>query len=627
MPENDHSSAQPQWFFIKEDPNHRVRSTTYDLPSGATELSTEARVAREAIQNSADATPLNEATNVLVWNKTIGEAEVDSFRKLIGFGLDQSPFKRLDALGLGGGNALRRMASDRGSRQFPVTIIEDRNTCGLGWDEVDRFNELCIAYGQESTDASAKRGGSYGFGKGVYQEASDSNLFVVYSVFRPHPRADEPEAYARLLACATFDGHQIGPIKFTGRALYGKFKKRDGQTLCRPVVNEEAHDIAQGLGFLRRRNDDFGTSIMIIGSRIDTDALRAEIENYWWPRMWSNKLSVELWHGDDEVSPPEPKRRSDLMPFTKCYSYIEEGIPIPKVDRRISIRKNATAIHPTLQEGILALTPLLESEEVSEDVEEDTRLENAVALVRSGPRMVVQYMPPGGYGSAKFAGVFVSHEEVETQLHLSEPPAHDAWDPLSLRLAKRYASDPQKVQANRDVVAHVLRNIKNHTRKFRRDLSPAPTPVQVSGTPALRSILNRLMSSAGTKPVPRGGGQPRPRPFDLRSDGHRRFRNGDSAHIVAKAEIHLNDNWPNKEADATVLFLPFILMDDDFKKDQSAPIGIVSMRVDGVDTQFSENAVRISLSNDRPVVVEAVTDGFDADLYAHVDVEVGLNGP
>ena len=61
-----------------------------------------------------------------------------------------------------------------------------------------------------------------------------------------------------------------------------------------PSTNEDAHRIAKRLGFMERKDDEYGTSIMLVGSHIDIDALRIAIEDYWWPRMWSNRLSGRI---------------------------------------------------------------------------------------------------------------------------------------------------------------------------------------------------------------------------------------------------------------------------------------------------------------------------------------------
>ena len=280
------TNSNPRWFFVKQDPNDRIRATARRHSLGGTKLSPESRLAREVIQNSVDATLPNKKTSVLIWNKVLSGQEVLTFRNLIGFKDSDSPFSRLNKLGLKVGNAYTQMKSKAKSPSFSVTIVEDRNTCGLCYDEPDgkdRFDELCLSYGQDSTAAAAERGGSYGFGKGVYEESSDCNTFIVYSVYEPNPNSpSDPGSHARLFGCATFDGHTVGNTSFKGRALFGVYEKRQGQTECRPILDADAHRIARQLGFLERGPTEYGTSIMIIGSTIELDALRAAVEDYWW---------------------------------------------------------------------------------------------------------------------------------------------------------------------------------------------------------------------------------------------------------------------------------------------------------------------------------------------------------
>ena len=621
MPKN----SEPQWFFVRVDPNNQMGATLEDLPPGSIELNQEARVVREAIQNSVDATLPNQKTNVFIWNKTVRDSEIDQFRNLIGYENSDSPFKRLKKLGLSKNNALERMSSRRKDRSFNVTIIEDYNTCGLGYDSevgTDRFDLLCISHGKDKTNVLQGKGGSYGEGKAVYREASDSNMFIVYSVFKPHPKATEPSAYARLYVCATFDGHEHhNGTKYRGRALYGVHRKQKGEPypLCRPILNEDAHRIAQQLGFMKRADEEYGTSIMLIGSHIDIDVLRTAIEDYWWPRIWSNLLSVDLWDGNEVVEPPEPKKRSDLTPYTTCYSVIEEGIPVEPDQIVRTLRKNAVGDIPGVTQGKLVATPLQESEDDTDKAEDDTYLESTVALIRSGPKMVVQYLDPSGLSNAKFAGVFVAHEDVEVPLHVSEPPLHDAWNPESYRFEKVYAAQPNLLSFNRDVVSGILQKTRNYIREYRKILVPAPPPVQVSGTRALTNILASVLSGSGPRLIP----QPSPRPFNLRMD-EKRVNEGQHSRIVTKTEIILNERAKAKNANAAFSLKPYLLMDDDLKRDMDAPLSNGQVLIDGEAQSSTNNPFIVELSSETPVVIETTSDRFERELYASVEISVEI---
>lgn len=619
------SQTAGKWFFVKEDPNDRMRSTVRKHALGGTELSHEERVVREAIQNSVDATIEDRKTNVLVWNKVVSGKDAEIFRRQLGFGQNDSPFKRLNKLGLQPGNALDRMSSRKVSvRKFNVTVIEDWNTCGLGFDEgeeIDRFDELCLSYGQDHTVVEAGRGGSYGFGKSVYEEASDCNLFVVYSVFKPNPGSamNEVGNHARLFACATFQGHTVGKTKYRGRALFGVYKKSGSQTECRPVVDDDAHEMAQRLGFVRREPNDTGTSIMIVGSHVDTSQLKEAIENYWWPRLYSNQLSVELWDDDDVSDHPDPKTRDDLRPYLRCYSLIEEGVAKSDTERVRAFRSN----EPRLQQGSLALTPLPQVDDDKDESEQDSYLDSTVALIRSGPRMVVNYLNPGGRSTASFAGVFVSAPDIEEELHLSEPPAHDNWSPESPRLAEIYPDNPQKREQAKKQVESILSKIKNNTRSFRRELVPIIAPMPITGSRALQDILGRIMSGnvPGPKRIPRNDNTD---PFTINIHTGRQ-NDVESSRVMAKVNVTLNERAPTNEADATLTVEPYLTMDDDNKRDSQSILNLDDVRLDGKPTECKGNRILTTIRKGAITNIEVVSEDFPRDFYAGLDVFVKVD--
>lgn len=450
------SRHDPKCVFEQVNPMGGARATAWQDTLEGSDLSSEARIARESIQNSVDATLPREKTEVLVWEKTLSDEEVSVLKTLLDLESPDSPTGRLSKLGLKDDNSLERIK--RGGK-IQVTIIEDRNTCGLGFDEndgKDRFEELCLFLGQESTEVDSSRGGSYGFGKTVYQAASDCRTFLVYSVFEPTPETSQN--HARLFGCSSFDGHTMDDgRKYTGRAWFGTPELESGQEKCSPVVDEDAHDLARQLGFIQRERNDFGTSIMIVGSEINMDKFREAVEDYWWPRILSDRLSVELWEGNErELPPPEPRERSELKPYISCHDLVETDVsPKERQQKRSSLKAwNGK------KRGTLALTALLPDDLSEEDSpENDTQFKNTVALIRSGPLMVVEYFDTGGRQQGNFTGVFLSHPDSEHALHLSEPPSHDAWNPNSRRLEN---SNPDDTNAqNRKLVESIIASIKS----------------------------------------------------------------------------------------------------------------------------------------------------------------------
>ena len=174
-------------------------------------------------------------------------------------------------------------------------------------------------------------------------------------------------------------------------------------------MDEQAHDVAKRLGFEERSREEYGTSIMIVGSWMNMDVVRNSVERYWWPRILSNQLSVELWNDYCPQASPEPKVRQDLLPYIDCYELIDLNIPEsgPHEEKRSFNRIDGR------QPGTVAFKGLDDDPDRDEYSDDNDDLENSVALIRSGPRMVVQYMNVGNTSVPRFVGTFVSHPDSE----------------------------------------------------------------------------------------------------------------------------------------------------------------------------------------------------------------------
>jgi hypothetical protein len=603
----------PRWVFEQVDPMGGARATAWRDTLEGSNLSTEARLAREAIQNSVDATLKGLKTKVLVWDKPLSGQEVTAFRRSLALSSPDSPTNRLPKLGLAPDNFFESLRGD-GAGETRVTIVEDRETCGLGVDEKDgkdRFEELCLYLGQESPRVDSSRGGSYGFGKTVYQASSNCRTFLVYSVFEP--TSETKGHHARLFGCSTFDGHDVKGRKYTGRAWFGiPDTAESGRPTCNPIVDEAAHKLAQSLGFFRRDRDDLGTSVMVLGSEIDVDRLREAVEDYWWPRLASDKLEVELWRGnDEELPPPEPLTRPELAPFMRCYRLIEDG-NIPTADDERRLRMNAQGGRQRGQLALKALPP--DSPDVHEDPEKDTNFKNVVALIRSGPQMVVQYLDTGGRADGNFAGVFVSHPDSEEALHLSEPAAHDAWNPNSERLRK---ADPAGERRYKTLVEGILRTIKSRAREFQRSLGAGTPTVHVSGTRKLEQILAKIMPAKGL-----GTQRPKPArdPFRVRID-EKRTNTATTSTVAAQVQVWLRQDAPVEEAVARMSIRPTIVLDDNKQRSSSERLNLASVTIDGHRVDH-DSPIDLVVSKNTIVSVEVESERFDRDLYA--DLEVSL---
>ena len=357
---------------------------------------------------------------------------------------------------------------------------------------------------------------------------------------------------------------------------------------------------------------------MIVGSEINMDKFREAVEDYWWPRILSDRLSVELWEGNErELPPPEPRERSELKPYISCHDLVETDVsPKERQQKRSSLKAwNGK------KRGTLALTALLPDDLSEEDSpENDTQFKNTVALIRSGPLMVVEYFDTGGRQQGNFTGVFLSHPDSEHALHLSEPPSHDAWNPNSRRLEN---SNPDDTNAqNRKLVESIIASIKSLTRKFQKDLNPNPPPQTVGGTRRLEQILAGVMSAK----IP-GHSTPPPLtddPFQIRINEGRTNTTMASA-VTAKIEIRLKDDAPFDNAPAIVSVRPTVVVDDDLRRTSSERLILSDVVVNGDRFDIDgDSDIPLSIYKHSSSTVEIESEEFDRDMYADLEVSVRI---
>lgn len=431
-------------------------------------------LAREAIQNSVDAL-----------DRDGGERKaLIRFRRRVLTGADKRAFlDHLQFNALSEHAALQQvpgresafMHADNLGKELELLYIEDFRTVGLGGGLQDpkrgHFYRLLFLVGEGGKAyEEGHTGGSYGYGKAVYSNNSNVATIVVHSVFSP--TAQTEGHHARLLGCSFFRGYEHDGVNYTGRAWLGE-RAHDQPDAPMPLVDEDAHALAAVIGFAPRAAGENGTSILIVGSdrngaSLDMARLRHAIESWWWPLLVHSNLDIELWDGDELLPPPQPRRseREDLRPFVECWLALESPDSTFYAQTFNRVKQHDI--------GRLVLRALAE-EEVAAYVEGDDDEPDAsarapgprkVALVRS-PSMVVAYQAAGSAGKPPFVGVFRAHDDVDQALKLSEPPAHDRWDPVARRLENE--SDGAYF------VETILRRIKEQAKGYQKRLAP-PKP-------------------------------------------------------------------------------------------------------------------------------------------------------
>ncbi|MDW8356225.1 MAG: hypothetical protein RMK57_17030, partial [Bryobacterales bacterium] len=274
-------------------------------------MAPEAELAREAIQNSCDAAREQERRVRIAFRIVTLESPQKS-KFLRSLGLVDDDARRFLKVRLAPDNCL-----SSGSRPLKLIFIEDYNTVGLRGaphDPRSHFHRLLLSVGDTAKVSTLSSGGSYGYGKSALSLNSKIRTVVAYSAFEPDQTGDS----ARLMACAYLDAHEFEGKQFTGRGWFG-LVRHGAELIVDPLRNDDAHGMADELGFASRRDGRPGTSILIVDSGAsDPEKLLKGIEDWWWPRIVDEELEVEI-EADGQKYCPRPKTREHLLPFIQCY--------------------------------------------------------------------------------------------------------------------------------------------------------------------------------------------------------------------------------------------------------------------------------------------------------------------
>ena len=477
------------WHFDKMGKMGGSHSGAYRNPLSNSGLVKEHKLAREAIQNSVDARRESGVVRIRFRQQSVDEQRINQIAEYLQLLSPTGPTERgmnVEELGLGVGHFFEA-ALDAETHPQNVLFVEDYDTLGLGgklsgsYREQDRYYRLILGFGVED-ESEESRGGSYGFGKSVYPDASNVNTVVYYSVFDPND--DTNGVHARLIVASLLNTHIYQGETYTGRAWFGDVVRDD---FCAPLTDDAAHKFAALLGFQVRTQSDFGTSMMILGSDVNLEEIRKGVENHWWPRLIDEELSVEFWDDGIKLEDPDPLLQPQLIPYIRCYQAATSANQVDE-DDLVCQRFRRTG---RLNVGYCATT-LAEPDAFRDD---DPTLEptfypglNEVALIRS-PKMVVAYQSVRD--GVDVVAAFVADADIDGILKLSEPSDHTRWARDSNRLKER--SHKQLVQG---IPARINRTVESLRRKVSEDVD------EPSGSPkALEELLGDVFRTR------RGGGQ------------------------------------------------------------------------------------------------------------------------
>lgn len=462
------------WDWIEQDPMGGASASSIiklgkNLRINSTEL-----VAREVIQNSWDAAqnfrqePGHKFSTVFRFVE-YSKAEADAIRTAFSTKDLERPFKDIFKID----ESQASVVLGKGS--VKALIIEDFGAHGLYGHPTKLMNESIMhraLYKVGSTgkdSAEQMSGGSYGFGKSAFIRASNSNLVIAYSRFRPYK--DDPVT-RRLVGWTWHDEFEMDGRDLQGRAVFGEFFNEDSgaKVSVEPYEDSKADSLAGLLKLQDRSSGDLnslGTSLVLFDPGLNLEDLKSAIETFWWPAIIDPEihLSIELVDFDGTVVHPQPRSRTDLQPFIRAYDIATQKSDAPLgVQEKVVTIKGVEGFDDVGKIGLVA--------EFSEDGVSERKTPRAL-LVR-GPRMVIgdvehtfQSKPVGVYA------VFATDSkafDVDRSLRSTEPYTHDRWDrsPGAKEESKKAAALAGRIQDT------IVREVNDFARSMAQEVPVSP---------------------------------------------------------------------------------------------------------------------------------------------------------
>lgn len=491
---------------------------------------------RETLQNSWDARDRSSHEDGVTFSvdyvRLTGH-RAEALRSFFGSGTEGLP-------------ALEEFLAQPAGAPLPLLVVSDTGTSGLQGPTSaavhaggrDDFVSFVRNIGRR--EEKELRGGTYGFGKGVFFNMSDSQTVLIYT----RTRDENGEPVSRFIAMANGNGYTRESLEYTGRHWWGvEATGITGNTFANPLTGREADTLARILRmdshFTQQR--PAGTTVAVINPRIDAEKVDGVMETIakaltrWsWPHMVSriegmDPIDLSVTADGRRIEIPDPLRDPLLRPFVHAYHHaLKEPEPSDTMAFKTDFQKSGrrkwvdiVAQRPSEYLGRLAI-----QETSGEAIKHASVLEEGtnhhVALIR-GPRMVVNYWSgPQASAEDSYAGVFLASQDLDPLFAASEPPAHDEWNAATVNLKEpRFHKDGKARRTNPVRVA-----LKRLAEVLRNDAKMMIDSDSTSDSSALTTVSTTLGSV-----IPNAAGASR-RVSELKNSHFNRSHSGSKSHGV-----------------------------------------------------------------------------------------------
>ena len=562
-------------------------------------------VIRESIQNSWDASLQTKGTpHYSIRVRHLEPSQLDAMRSFF----QQLPPEQANEPIAG---LIRRFLASSG------LVMEISDSCTQGLDgptsasrsllEGESANFVNFIRNIGSARDMAQGGGTYGFGKSSLFKISRCKAIIVHSAI-----AAEPGLEHRLIGNALGAAFDHAGLRFTGRHWWGSPGEDAGGSVD-PVLRDEAADIAAALGFQERStHEQTGTSLMILDPDLEefdptgdfATSPPSEIRNHLSARL----QDTILWH----CWPKFTRRADGTLPMDCHLSILGDDFPLPDPTtiQPLWLMTQALASARAKEESFYCQRPKMMlgffgQSSASLELVADERFRrylgetaliperlHHVALLRPA-ELVVRYME-GSINEGdqrQWAGVFITdigkNAEVEKAFAMSEPPAHDDWQPKAAQSLSPHQRTYVNVALNR--IRERIRSLSgNDIRQGRLEGGESRNSLAALAGDIGRSLIGAGPGGAdGSRPSRGGGGGGRRASLRLGSPASEgtSLRNGQP---VARFRIRLSGPT---DCAPSISFTPWVQMDEG-SKDPVAPNGktpqLIGVEIDSKPVSLSE---------------------------------------
>jgi len=512
-------------------------------------------------------------------------------------------------------NLVQGSDSLKESGDFKVLIAEDFGAHGLyGHPKLKGksvlFRALYNSGGSDKFSSGGISGGSFGFGKSAFINASASNTVFAYSKFEIQP--NDPVT-RRFVGWSWHQGHELDGTSYEGRSVYARLLQRgsSGEPGGEPYSDDEADQLAAFFGAEERLGNsvnELGTSLILMDPVIDPNQLVDAVTRNWWPAIEDPQiqLDVEVVDYDGEILRPRPKLDESLPQLRRAFELATQPSDAPLLETQKVVKlENLAGFKKIGNLGLVAVMP---------EEEEQTRHTPTILQTRL-PRMIVgphqhSWNPKG----IKIYGVFaVSADapEADQALKKTEPHFHDHWS--TIRDEKN-----QIPESATELAIQIEQKIVEAVNVFARELN-----VEITAHARRLTGFNKVLgsffgSSKGSPKAPEG----RSLPFSIRFGATKR-EIVDERLIRVMRTISLTMKEDDEFSDRTevrVKITPeiFEVLDQSEKGDA---IGL-HVRGDVTSNPEEPGSYLLTLTRNEPSKFELVSEPYSSRVTSDIRIEL-----